>query len=135
MDRSLAIALLTVVGLAFVWLLVRHVAYRVTHPYTEDDLADARTDAAKRSRSVLGGTAGEQLAPLLPGFSERFEAADARFLGAPVDYVVFDGLCAGELREVVFVEVKTGRARLNANERQVELAIREGRVGFELLRL
>jgi predicted Holliday junction resolvase-like endonuclease len=134
-DRSLAVALLVLAVLAFVWLLVRHVAYRVSHPYTEDDVADARSDAARRSRGVLAGKAGEQLAPLVPAFSDRFDPAEARFLGAPVDYVVFDGLSRGELREVVLVEVKTGRSRLNRNEQEVERAVREGRVRFEVLRL
>jgi predicted Holliday junction resolvase-like endonuclease len=36
---------------------------------------------------------------------------------------------------VVLVEVKTGRARLNANELEVERAVAEGRVSFEILRL
>ena len=135
MDRSLATALLAVVGLAFLWLVVRHVGYRLTHPYTAGDLADARRDATRRSRSVLGGKAAEQLAPLVPAFGERFDPSEARFLGAPIDYVVFDGLGTGELREVVLVEVKTGRSQLSRNEREVELAVREGRVRFEVLRL
>jgi len=135
MNDSLATALLVVAGAALAWLAVRHVAYRATHPYSKEDLADARRDATRRSRSALGGRAGEQLAPLVPAFTDRFDAADARFLGAPVDYVVFDGLCAGDLSELVVVEVKTGRSKLNANERQVELAVQEGRVRFEVLRL
>ena len=71
----------------------------------------------------------------MPAFSDRFDPSEARFLGAPIDYVVFDGIGAGELREVVLVEVKTGRGKLNRNEREVELAVREGRVRFEVLRL
>jgi predicted Holliday junction resolvase-like endonuclease len=135
MDGSLTTALLVVAALALLWLAVRHVAYRATHPYSREDLADARRDATRRSRSALGGRAGEQLAPLMPAFSDRFDPADARFLGAPIDYVVFDGICGGELDEVVLVEVKTGRSKLSRNERQVELAVSEGRVRFEVLRL
>ena len=75
------------------------------------------------------------MAPLVPAFSDRFDPAEARFLGAPIDYVVFDGLGRGELREVVLVEVKTGASRLSASEREVERAIAEGRVRFETLRL
>ena len=89
----------------------------------------------KHSGVARRGEAGEQLAPLAPGFHDRFDPSEARFLGAPIDYVVFDGLGSGELREVVLLEVKTGGSRLNANERQVERAIAEGRVRFETLRL
>ena len=112
-----------------------YVRYRVLHRYDEDDLRDARRDATKRSRAVLGGKAGEQLGPLLPGFCNRFDPSEARFIGAPIDYVVFDGIGAGELRDVVLVEVKTGRSSLNDNERQVELAVQQGRVRFEVVRL
>jgi predicted Holliday junction resolvase-like endonuclease len=135
MNESLATALLVAAVLALLWVSASYARYRALHRYGEAELAAARRDAAKRSRSVLGGKAGEQLAPLLPQFYERFNPAEARFLGAPVDYVVFDGLATGELRELVLVEVKTGGAGLNANEREVELAVAEGRVAFELLRL
>ena len=117
------------------WLLLTHVRYRLTHRYDRDDLEAARLDAVKRSRSVLAGKSAEQLAPLLPEFSERFEPSEARFLGAPVDYVIFDGLGSGLLREIVLVEVKTGKSRLTPNEREVEQAISEGRVRFEVIRL
>ena len=84
---------------------------------------------------MLSGKAGEQLVPLVPAFSDRFDPSEARFIGAPIDYVIFDGIGAGELREVVLVEVKTGRSKLNGNERAVQRAVREGRVSFEILRL
>lgn len=132
MDRTLALALLV---LALIWLAASYGRYRAIYRYAEDDLADARRDAAKRSRSVLGGKAGEQLVPLVPEFCERFDPSEARFLGAPIDYVIFDGLGSGELREVVLLEVKTGGSKLNANERAVRRAVAEGRVRFELLRL
>ena len=86
-----------------------------------------------RSRSVMRGQVSEQLAPLLPGFD--FEASDARFLGNPIDYVVFDGYGEGSDVEIVLVEVKTGSARLSPNEQRVKDAVTAGRVRFEVLRL
>lgn len=135
LSTPLALALLALAVLALLRLAIVHARYRALYRYDEDDLGAARRDAVRRSRGVLGGRAAEQLAPLLPEFESRFDASEARFLGAPVDYVVFDGLGAGELREIVLVEVKTGRSRQNANELEVELAVREGRVRYELLRL
>ena len=135
MDSATATALLVAALVALAWVSLSYARYRLVHRYREDDLAAARRDAAKRSRCVLAGKAGEQLAPLAPGFHDRFDPSEARFLGAPIDYVVFDGLGSGELREVVLLEVKTGGSRLNANERQVERAVAEGRVRFETLRL
>lgn len=92
-----------------------------------------RHDAVMRSQAVTVGKVSEQLVPLLPGFA--FNPKDVRFLGSPVDLIVFDGLCDGDVREVIFVEVKTGGAVLSGRERQVRDAIQEHRVRWEELRL
>jgi len=44
----------------------------------------------------------------LPEFN--YNPTDARFLGSPVDFVVFNGLSGDSPEEVVFLEVKTGKA-------------------------
>jgi len=85
-----------------------------------------RRDAARRSAAVTAGKVYEQLVPWLPGF--RFDPRDARFLGSPVDFVVFDGLSRGEVSRIAFVEVKTGRSDLSTRERRVREAIAAGRV-------
>jgi predicted Holliday junction resolvase-like endonuclease len=92
-----------------------------------------RQDAVQRSQAVTVGKVSEQLVPLLPGF--RFNPKDVRFLGSPVDLVVFDGLNDGTVRQVVFIEVKTGAAGLSSRERQVRDAILEKRVSWDELRL
>jgi predicted Holliday junction resolvase-like endonuclease len=91
-----------------------------------------RRDAVQRSEAVTVGKVSEQLLPFFPEF--RFNPRDARFLGAPVDLVVFDGLAEGMVRRVVFVEVKTRGARLTARERLVRDAIEAGRVEWLELR-
>lgn len=82
---------------------------------------------------MLHGLAAEQLAPFLPGFN--YLPSDARFLGSPIDYVVFDGLADGDDVEIVLLEVKTGGAHLSERERRVRRAVDEGRVRYEVLRL
>jgi predicted Holliday junction resolvase-like endonuclease len=83
---------------------------------------------------VVAGKATEHLAPLLPGFD--FDPRDARFLGSPIDFIVFDGLSEGELHEIVFVEVKTGpEAVLSSRERRVRDAVDAGRVRFLEVRI
>jgi predicted Holliday junction resolvase-like endonuclease len=129
------LAVLLLVVVLFVVVVTRFATYRARYRFDDDDLKHARVDAAKRSKTVRGGKAYEHLAPHLPGFIERFDANDARFIGAPIDYLIFDGLGAGELRELVLVEVKTASSRLNRNERQVRDAVEQGRVQYELLRL
>lgn len=91
-----------------------------------------RRETLLRARAVMAGQAFEHLAPYFPDFP--FNPKDARFLGSPVDFVVFDGLTAGTLRGVRFVEVKTGAADLTARERQVRDAVEGGLVTWHELR-
>lgn len=95
--------------------------------------AAIRTDAVQRSLAVTSGKVHEQLVPYLPEFG--FNPKDARFLGSPVDLVVFDGLSDGDVRRVVFLEVKTGGSALNRRERQVRDAIEARAVEWAELRV
>jgi predicted Holliday junction resolvase-like endonuclease len=95
-------------------------------------LKKIRQGSVKQSQAVISGKVHEQLLPYLPGFP--FNPKDVRFLGSPVDLVVFDGLDRGTLERVVFVEVKTGQAQLTPRERQVRDAVRAGRVEWTELR-
>ncbi|MBR0486830.1 MAG: Holliday junction resolvase [Treponema sp.] len=88
-----------------------------------------RKDAIKRSRAVLGGLAGEQIAPYLPGFP--CNPAEVRFVGKPVDYIGFEGAASGEeIKEILFIEVKTGQSQLSERERQIKNAVESGRVRY-----
>jgi predicted Holliday junction resolvase-like endonuclease len=92
-----------------------------------------REDAVQRSLAVTAGKVHEQLIPYLPSFP--YNPKDARFLGSPVDLVVFDGLAEGRVRRIVFVEVKTGGAGLTGRERMVREAVRSGAVEWVELRV
>ena len=95
--------------------------------------ASIREDAVQRSLAVTAGKVHEQLVPYLPEFA--FNPKDARFLGSPVDLIVFDGLAAGDVRRIVFLEVKTGGASLTARERQVRDVVESREVVWAELRL
>jgi predicted Holliday junction resolvase-like endonuclease len=89
-----------------------------------EDIVKARL---KQSRAVLGGLVSEQMAPLLPGFP--FDPGDCRFIGKPVDFLVFRGMNEKEITEVIFLEVKSGSAKtLNDQEKRLRDAIQAGRV-------
>jgi predicted Holliday junction resolvase-like endonuclease len=97
---------------------------------------DIRKDSVNRSRSTLKGRISEQMAPLLPEFP--FAPADARFIGNPIDFVVFDGYtCAkddkGDSVSVVLVEVKKGKGRLTREEALIKKAVEEGRVSWQTI--
>jgi len=91
-----------------------------------------RKEAIQRSLAVTAGKVYEQLVPYLPNFP--FNPKDVRFLGSPVDFVVFDGLSAGDVTRIVFVEVKTGEAALSSRERRIRDAVQASRVEWYELR-
>lgn len=92
----------------------------------EGRMAAERGDAVRRSRAVLSGQAAEQLAPWLPGFP--YDPTECRFVGKPVDFVVFKGAASGEVEELVLVEVKSGGSSLSKVERSLREAVESGRV-------
>ena len=93
------------------------------------DRSELRSDAIKRSRSVIGGQLAEQIAPFLPGFP--CNPGDARFIGKPVDFIAFPGLTEdNKVHEVLLIEVKTGKSALSGREKEVRRAVSEGRVRY-----
>jgi predicted Holliday junction resolvase-like endonuclease len=104
------------------------------------EIKEATKRSVDQSRSTLKGQIGEQMAPVLPGFS--YLPADARFLGDPIDYVVFNGRTnlanngTGEQElEIVLLEVKHGQSKLTPIQRAVAKAVEEGRVRFEVAQI
>ena len=91
-----------------------------------------RQDAVKKSEAVTRGKVTEHLIPYFPDF--EYNPKDARFLGTPVDFIVFDGLSEGEMNKVVFVEVKTGKTgALSPREKLVRDCIGRGKVSYEII--
>lgn len=73
-----------------------------------------RQDAIRSSQAVTMGKMTEHFAPYFPGFV--YNPKDARFIGNPVDYIVFDGLSEERSVRIIFLEVKTGDSQLNRRE-------------------
>ena len=82
---------------------------------------------------MITGKVTEHLIPYLPEF--RYNSKDARFIGSPIDLIVFDGLDEGDLRKIVFVEVKSGKSTLSKRERLIRDAIERKKVEWEILRV
>jgi predicted Holliday junction resolvase-like endonuclease len=97
-----------------------------------DEEKKIRRDAVKKSEAVTRGKLTEHLIPYFPDF--EYNPKDARFLGTPVDFIVFDGLSEGEINKVVFVEVKSGKnCTLSKREQLVKESIDRGKVSYEII--
>lgn len=91
-----------------------------------------RQDAIRRSRDVIHGKVTEHMIPFFPAFP--WNPSDARFLGSPIDFIVFNGLSEGEVREIVLVEVKSGsRKVLSSRERSVARCVERGEISFRII--
>lgn len=77
-----------------------------------------RQDAINKSQAVIMGKVTEHIIPYFQDF--KYNPKDARFIGTPVDFIIFDGMCDGNVRQIAFVEVKTGKTgQLSKTEKQV----------------
>ena len=129
-----------VVGLfiAYIWFQSR-IDFEV-QKYLQLNIDKIRQETLDRSRAVLKGKIGEQMAPLLSEF--HYKPSDARFIGSPIDYVIFDGYTESkdeggesEIR-VVFMDVKKGeKATLTKIQRRIRDAIEKKNVVWETLKL
>ncbi len=97
-----------------------------------DEEKKIRQDAVKKSEAVTRGKVTEYLIPYFPDF--EYNPKDARFLGTPVDFIVFDGLSEGEMKKVVFIEVKSGKTdTLSKREKLVRECVDRGKVSYEII--
>ena len=96
----------------------------------QTETEQARKSAISQSRAVLGGKFTEQMVPYFPDF--RYDPTEIRFIGSPVDMIVFPGLARGDPEEIVILEVKTGPAsQLTAAQKKIRQLIEEGMVRWD----
>ena len=125
------------IGIAALFLVVLFIGYiigkYVSKKEHEEKIPDIREDAIKKSRAVLTGQFSEQIAPYLPQFP--FKPTEARFIGKPVDFVVFKGMDEKNINEVVFVEVKSGQSQLSKIEKTLKSAIENKNISWHEYRV
>jgi len=129
MEFTLIILLIVfLIGLIIAYNLGSKFATNKRNQYWQEQLPIHRKDAINRSRAVLGGHFSEQLAPYLPDYP--FSPTESKFLGKPIDLIVFKGSDNKEIKEVVFVEIKSGKSKLNAQEKSLKETIEKKRVSW-----
>ena len=89
----------------------------------------ATTRATTTTEAVNIGQMIEHIVPALEEFS--YEPTDCRVLFDPIDLVIFNGLAKSNVESVTFLEIKTGRARLNAHQKMIFEAVEKKKVFFE----
>lgn len=123
---TIFLILLFLLGIILAYWLGNKIGKYKTNKNWESELPNYRKDAIMKSRAVLGGQFSEQLAPYLPNF--QYLPTECKFLGKPIDFIVFKGMDEKKIDEIVFVEVKSGNSKLNAHEKNLKDTINKKRV-------
>src|SRR3989344_4412526 len=125
------------VGIAIIVILILCIGFiigkYVAKKEHEDKIPEIRETAIKQSRAVLSGQFSEQIAPYMPDFP--YKPTEARFIGKPVDFIVFKGMDEKKIEEVVFVEVKSGQGKLSSVEKSLKETIQGKKVSWSAYKL
>jgi predicted Holliday junction resolvase-like endonuclease len=132
-GQIIIIILFLLLLLLLCFKLGKRIGTIVTQNYWQKQLPSLRKEIANSSRSIIKGQVAEQLAPYLPNFP--FNPAECKFLGNPIDFIVFRNLEKKEESAIIFVEVKSGQSQLNTHERNLKQAIKNKNVFWYEYRL
>lgn len=120
------------VGIFVLFLIVLFIGYLIgkyiSHKEWKEKIPDLRETAIKQSRAVLSGQFSEQLAPYFPEFP--YKPSEARFIGKPIDFIVFNGMDEKKIDEVIFIEVKSGQSQLSKVEKTLKETIQNKKVSW-----
>lgn len=145
MTTALVICAVLIIGLVVLVIrgerrraaaAVEHATYKATYTRTDDQEKAARGHSVATSAGVVRGNAAQHLAPFMPEMLDRFQPGDWRFLGSPIDFIVFDGLTSDLVTQIVLVEVKTN-ATLSKKQAVIKASIDAGAIPLtcEVLRI
>lgn len=117
------------IGLVVWYLMSKNISWE----HMSRIIKTQRRDAIKQSKAVSLWHISEQLAPMMPNFP--YHIKDMVFIGKGFDYLVLDWLSEGNLRKIVFLEIKSGRSTQNRNERMIQQVINTKLVSYEVMRV
>ena len=86
-----------------------------------------------KSSAVNWGFTVENFVPFIDTFPIPPE--DVNFLGKPIDYIGFTDTDSKNACNVHFIEVKSGKSFLSQKQKNIKLAIEEGRVQWHEVRV
>lgn len=126
-ETIVVIAISCLIILYLLWKIVQlKLAHRVA-------ILDTRKDTGNRQRSIIKGQISEVLAPW--SIKSVNSVKELNFLGNPIDFVGFKGLDGEGDIDIKFIEVKSGKSRLNKNQRRIRDAVAAKRIEWVEVRV
>tara|TARA_B100001250_G_C19799130_1_gene790131 strand:- start:1813 stop:2235 length:423 start_codon:yes stop_codon:yes gene_type:complete len=124
------IVVIIISSIVVLYLLLNIIKMKLRHKAA---IKDARKDTANRQRSTIKGDVSEIIAPWSMDCVNSVK--ELRFIGSPIDFVGFKGLDGDEAIDIIFVEVKSGKSRLNRNQRRIKDAVTSKRLEWAEVRI
>jgi predicted Holliday junction resolvase-like endonuclease len=109
----------------------------------EDELKERENDIDKRKKlasekaeiTAKAVNIGKKLEVIFPTLKDfNWTLPDCRYLGDPIDMVIFNGASTDNISSINFVEIKSGNARLNKHQKAVKEAIEDKKVTYKVLK-
>ena len=76
---------------------------------------------------------GKIIEKFIPAYKNlKLEFRECRPLYDPIDIIVFDGLAKRAVDHITFLEIKSGKSRLNTHQRMIRDCIKEGKVNLRV---
>tara|TARA_E500000081_G_C6131434_1_gene353936 strand:+ start:1089 stop:1541 length:453 start_codon:yes stop_codon:yes gene_type:complete len=130
--------LILIASVGIIFLLVRELIRKVGEINRlklehEGQIKAARKDSNDRQRSTIKGQISETLAPW--SMDAVNSVKELNFLGNPIDFIGFKGLDGEAEVEIKFIEVKSGKSKLNKNQRRVRDAVKAKRIEWVEVRI
>jgi predicted Holliday junction resolvase-like endonuclease len=126
MEWNSQIILIWILIWTVIWYLFARILFGIK-------LRWQRKNAVERSKHVVMGQVNEKIAPILPWFPYNYK--DLVFIWKWIDYIVFDGLSTWYLKQIVFLEIKSGNSNLNKNEIMIKDCLDKKNVYYDTLRI
>ena len=99
----------------------------------DNDILEARKYSNKKQRATIKGQITETIAPW--SMTVVNSVSELNFLGNPIDFIGFKGLDGDGDIDIKFIEVKSGKSKLNTNQRRIRDAVKEKRIYCVELRI
>lgn len=126
LEILVAALLLAVIVITVKYVYLRANFERKVKDWIEREEERIRRDAIGRSARTLSGKTLEKLIPFLDKFP--YDSHDMRWLGDPIDFVIFDGHSSQSPKQIVFCEVKSGSSRLSKTQSNIRELIDKKKV-------
>ena len=114
---SIIIFFAVIVFFVVIWIIYKLAFYKANLKW-QKNLLSLRRDIAEKQRVGIKGKITEAFAPFLPDFP--YKASECKFIGDPIDYLVFEGLDERDVKAIHLLEVKEGTSKLSKHQKQIK---------------